>query len=260
VTASCAYSINGGLGSFAQIYLPEQRTYSASAGVGYLLSRRDGLFTNVGAALADTTGACPPPVNGPAPSTTPAAESIGLQAALPFCEEKTPTAQATESYRRALSRTATFGASGGVAASTALEPNGGEDLVIIPVAVATYAETLGRGGRDRLTVSVDLEPSVDIRTGLMSERLNSSAVVARPLSRIVSASVTVGWLQSVPVVSDPYPITVIRGGIDVRYHLDPQLDLGLGVQTFWQDQAGYGSLLSNVGYVTIAARTRPMKF
>jgi hypothetical protein len=102
---------------------------------------------------------------------------------------------------------------------------------------------------------------VDVRSGLASNRVEGTASLSEKATPTVLFSVTAGAMQSLPIlVSDPYPITMLTGSVETRVGLDRQVDVGIGCQAFWQDQTGYGTIVSAIGFVTVTARAPTLHF
>lgn len=241
-TLSGGYIVSGGVTTFARQFLPEQFGPIATTSVTYAVSRRDSLATIASAQDTITSGVCPGQVF---PTTS-------------FCRQEAPIAQVQETFRRQVSPTTNLSLGAGAAASiqdTATE----RDLVILPVAVASVSTRLT--AQRTFTVSALAAPNVDVRTGLVSDRVQTTASLSDRLSPAVTLAVYAGWLQSVPFPrDDPFPVTAFNGGIDVRIRVHRQVDLGLGYQAFWQDQSGYGTVVSQIGYVSVTGRVPTLHF
>jgi hypothetical protein len=242
LSLSGGYSVSGGLNTTAQEILPKQYGPRVGAVVAYVASRRDGLDTAASAQETFTSGGCALPL----PPTQ-------------FCNEQVSIVQLQETLRHQLSPTSTLSLGAGAAASRVQVPR--DELVIQPVVGGTFSDRFGHRGANVFSLSTQLAPVVDIRTGIPSERVQTAASLSEPIAPYSTVSVTAGWLQSVPVpTSDPHALTVLSGGIEARIRLDRLLELGLGALESWQNQSGYVTLASTIGYVSLTARAQTQRF
>jgi hypothetical protein len=132
---------------------------------------------------------------------------------------------------------------------------------IQPVASVGFIESLDAEHLSALALSASLAPYVDPRTGLPSSRFQMSASFVDQFLPQTAATATLSWLQSVPFVTDPYPLTAIGGGVEVKTHVVRELlDLSLGEQQLWQSQAGYGTFFSLIGYVSATVHAPTLQF
>ncbi len=254
VTVTGGYVSSGGLDPDARKVLPEQFGPSASASLGYATSPADRLFTVASAQDTTTIGPCPPPLFGPAPPGA------------PFCRTETPIAQIEETLRHQLSSAATLSVGAGLAVSvvqTLVTPTQVEDrnLAILPVAGVIYSLQLNPTGTHSLLLSSQLSPNVDLFTGLLSERLQTLAALTDQVAPRVTLALTAGVLRSLPFPTTSYALTTVSGGAEARIYLTQQIDLLLGEQNVWQEEAGYASQpVSLVGYAGVTARAPTLHF
>jgi hypothetical protein len=243
ISLSGGYGVSGGLTTTTKAVIPEQYGPRVGAAVAYVLSRSDGLATLASAQETITSGPCPPP------SFT------------PFCVERTPLVQVQESLRHQLSATMTLTIGVGAAASV-VRTLTLEELVIQPIAVVALSDRFGTLGASTFTLSAQLGTVVDIRTGLPSYNVQTTAALADWVAPTIMLGLTAGLVQTVPYPpnSNPNPLTALSGGAEARFRLDRQLDVGLGVQEFWQRQTGYDPLASTIGYVSVTGRARTLHF
>src|ERR1700690_2226548 len=244
VSLSGGYLVSGGIDAASQAYLPEQYGPRASASVIYQLSRRDSLNTRASAEEISTTGGCP--------SLAPTMSGI--------CHERVDAARLDETLRRRLSRTTTLSLGGGLALYD-IDAYGTVATIIYPVALATLAYRFGVRGTRTLSLSAELAPIVDDRTGLASERVQENVNLTDRIDRMLTLHFGVSGLETVPplVGSDPYPVTIVTGSVDAILHLHRQVDLRIGAQALWQDQTGYGTLWSIFGYAALTVRAPPTR-
>jgi hypothetical protein len=247
VSLSGGYSVTGGLGTLAQKTLSQQFGPRAGASVAVALSRADSVTTLASAHDLTTSGLCPGAANL-------------------FCRERTLLFQLQETLRHELSAVTTLSAGAGVAATETTEATNGQEVVVIePVGTVAFTQRLSANRAANLTLSAQLTPFVDILTGIPSERAQLSAAVADPVSSSVLLTFTANAMRSVPILtsdpgSDRYLLTLLSGGIEARIRLDPRLDLGIGVQAFWQDQDNFPAFSSEIGYVSVTARAPTLHF
>jgi len=249
---SGGYMVSGGLD---QNILPEQYGGRAGASVAITLSRSDAVSTLANVQDLNTSGPCPPVVPSP-PQPAPIA----------LCRERTLVFQLQETLRHQLSAAATLSASAGAAVSELVEhDNGQEILVIQPVGVVALNQRLGANPAAVLTLSAQLSPTVDILTGIPSERAQLTATMANPILSSVLITFTLSAMKSAALFtsdpsSDRYLVTVLSGAIEGRVRLSPQVDLGVGLQAFWQDQENFATFSSEIGYLSVTARAPTLHF
>jgi hypothetical protein len=269
VVVSGGYSLSGGTSAYARTVLPQQEGPRGSVSVGYMLSRTDNVTTVVSVQDATTSGACPPLATSPGQAPTPPSTQFsgvlnaGLDEATqsPFCVTRAGVAQVLETLRHRISPTLSLSLGAGVSAALMQAPDLGEELVIQPAGTVTLIDGLGRNDTSTLTLSANVTPFVDSRTGLVDDRAGTTATLVDQLTPTLTFRFTASALQSIPFPATyPYPITMLTGGIEARTRVDRQLDYSLGVQTLWQNQTGYGTLASTIGYVSVTARAPTLHF
>jgi hypothetical protein len=242
ISLSGGYGVSGGLTTLTKTVIPEQYGPRVGASVAYVLSQRDSLTTLASAQETITSGPCPPP------SFT------------PFCVERTPIVQVQESLRDQLSATTTLTVGVGAAASV-VRTLTLEELVIQPIGVAALSDRFGTLGASTFTLSAQLAPVVDLRTGLPSYNVQTTAALSDWVAPTIMLGLTAGLVQTVLYPNtNPYPLTALSGGVEARIRLDRLLDVGLGVQEFWQEQLRYAPLASTIGYVSVTGRARTLHF
>ncbi|HXN31890.1 MAG TPA: hypothetical protein VN894_08515, partial [Polyangiaceae bacterium] len=186
-----------------------------------------------------------------------------------ICHERADDARLDETLRRRLWRTTTLSLGGGLALydidAPGTYPFRGRTVatIIYPVALATLAYRFGVRGTSTLSLSAELAPVVDDRTGLASERVQENVNLTDRIDRMLTLHFGVSGLETVPplVGSDPYPVTIVTGSVDAILHLHRQVDLRIGAQALWQDQTGgYGELWSIFGYAALTVRAPPTRW
>ncbi len=254
ITVSGGHTLSGGLTEADEAVLPKQYGGHVEASVAYRVSRRDGLITSVSAQDTFTTGACAPL---PGQTIAPVAQAGALPA---FCHEESPSIQVQETVRHQLSPAAVMSVGVGVAAAIVESDDLAQELAILPVVVASLSERFDAQGTN-LMLSAQMSPLVDPRTGFISQRASATLAVSKTFTRTLRIIGSANMLQSVPYpVSDPNPITALGGGLEARITLDRQAILGVGEQTFWQNQEGYGMLVSTIGYVSLTVLAPTLRF
>jgi hypothetical protein len=252
VLLSAGYLGTGGLNAAARDVVADQRGFHAAASLAYELSRPDTLATVANVQDTSTNGPCISYL--PTPAT----------AIVPLCAEQVTWAQLQETVSHRFSRTTNLLLGAGATVATVTVPTS-THLLIEPTGIATLSEHFSRDGLSGLDLSAAVTPFVDNRTGLVSDRFQGIGTLSEVLTSTASLSATFGALQSLALLTtdpseDPYPLTVLNGGVEARIRMDRQLDLRLGEQTLWQYQRGYGTLFSSLGYVSVTASAPPLDF
>ncbi len=248
VMFSAGYLLAGGVTPSSREVLPEQYGPRASASFNYAVSRQDQLTTTAsGIATEFTAGPCPPAIPGQPPppaSCSPEARLLIVQ----------------ETLRHTLSRSASLTLSGGVAES-AFRSNHGDSFqtATLPVGQAALAYQFGSHGTSQLVATALLLPTVDPRTGLVTNRLQATVTLIRPVTTLLTIRMSGNASQSVPTDA-PFAATLAGGDVRSDFRLDPHLTLSVGDTAYWQDQIGYGTLLSTFAYLTLTVRTTELQF
>jgi hypothetical protein len=244
------FGLAGGLSSDARLVIAQQYGPRAGAYVSTSLSRSDAIVTTISGHDTLTSGPCT--IVEP---TSPNA----------LCREEVPVVQVAEGLRHRISRTAMLGVDGGVAATVAPTP-GLNELVIVPTVRASLSDSWGLRGTSSYSVTAAMTPTVDIRTGLPSNRAQVNASYSELLMPRVTLNLTGGLAQSLPFpAADPFPLTSLTGGVEARIRLDRQVDLGLGVLAYAQHQflpsTGPDAWsATEVGFVSVTARAPTLHF
>ncbi len=244
------YTLSGGATTSAQQLLPEQYGPSAGVSIAYAPSVRDTMTTLATAQELLTTGPCA------------ALQPAQLVPPPGVCHERTPIAQALETLRHQISPVATLTLRVGAAITNAQTTTTAQESGILPVALGSLAYRLGAGHVSILTLSVGLTPIVDIRTGLPSDEVQTILSLSQPVSRTTTLLVSAGELQSIPYWVppgygpesgwiDPYALSALTGGVDVKMRIDHRRTLTFGTQGLWQHQSSFGTLGSLTEYATL---------
>jgi hypothetical protein len=257
------YSVYGDLtGNKADVEdgaLPKQFGPSAAASVAYAVSRTDSLVTQASAQETTTPLGFCVPLNVPPP--------------IVYCRQVQPIIQVQETVRHQLSTTEVLSMSAG--ASAAILPLTNEEAWgILPIGSLSFTDRIGtpKDPRDATTLLLwaGLAPMVDVRTGLLSNRVQPTATFGTRVAPNTFLSVTAGLLQSVPIPQrDPSPLTALNGGVDIRVRLTRRIDVSVGIQAYWQEQLVYGALpqsttsavsASEIGYLSLTAHAPTLPF
>jgi hypothetical protein len=187
-----------------------------------------------------------------------------------LCHEVVPLADIQETIHHAVSPRGAVDASLGVSASILqlLQETGNQkNLYILPVGVLSYTERLGREGLGRLFLSAQVVPAADALTGYLSCRAQVTGSFTEEIMPRILATATVGFVQSLPDqvcrFHDPYPLTLISGGLEARVRVTRLIEAGIGTQDFWQKQGNFpppNTLATEIGYLTLTVRTLPLRF
>jgi hypothetical protein len=95
----------------------------------------------------------------------------------------------------------------------------------------------------------------------VDDRAGATATLVDQITPTLTFRLMANALQSVPFPAIyPYPLTLLTGLVEARVRTERQLDVALGVQTLWQNQTGYGTLASTIGYVSVTARAPSLHF
>jgi hypothetical protein len=184
----------------------------------------------------------------------------------PYCKASATTGVLQETVRHAFSGQASLSIGAGIAVAT-IVPVGVEgvpdsipdELTILPYASATFLYRLDY--RNTLLLAAQVLPTVDIRTGLPSERAQTVLTLTDALTQDLSVIATASVVQSIPIQAvDPYTITLLTGNIELRRRIDRQLSALVGLTGLWQSQVGYADVASVVAYVGVTARLPPTRF
>jgi hypothetical protein len=252
------YFGSGPLSAFHQNVLADQHTNRATASFGYLLSRTDTIHTLADAWGTWTWGPCAPGF------VVMPGIVIAPTATVPNCAERDILYELREVLHHSFSRTTTLDMGAGAAVYGVSVP-GVDETVLAPDVVASLSQRLGRRASSALLFSIVVSPVVDSRTGIADERLQATATWSQILPSNVTLSLTSGLLDSLPALTsapglNPYPLTVVSAGADAQLHVDREIDVGLGEQTFWQTQKSFGTFFSTLAYVTVTAHAPTLDF
>jgi hypothetical protein len=248
---SAGYSFGGALTESGKQSIAEQYGPMASASFSEFPSRADSVGVLVTAQDTTTSGPCPVPPNVSANATLPP---------LNTCVSQSPlySLQAVGHHFFTAATSLTLNTGAGVAIADTLYLH---EVIIEPVFLATYTQQLKVRGTSLGSASLGLVPTVDIRTGAPVNRGTAMVTYSDLIGPRRVLTLTGTFLQSLPLpVADPNSLTYLSGAIDITSKLDPLFDLTYGIQSVWQGQAGYGSLVSAIGYVGITARAPKARF
>jgi hypothetical protein len=255
LTVSGGYAVGGGLGADSIAYLPEEYGPFAAATVRYQLTGHESVSTILTGQQFSTYGACPAAFTGPTPTSL---------ASIPLCREDATATVLEELYQRGLSATERFSVGIGIAAATQ-QASGPEpvaipdELVLLPFAEGNFR--YGMGPTSTLSLSAQLQPLIDPRTGLPSERAQELVSLSNLVTSTLTIIGTFGAMQSIPIPgADAYALSSFNAGVEARRRLSPQFTALAGVTGYWQTQAGFPSVGSLTAYAGFSAALPAMRF
>jgi hypothetical protein len=149
--------------------------------------------------------------------------------------------QLEEGYRRQLARNSLLSVSVGVAGIYGPVENGGYSLGIAPVLTLNYTEPLDTAWPGTLVVTVNVAPTVDLLTSIVSDIATASATLNARVTRKLTVAFGLTAMQSLPIPQNDSPTTSLGGSIEARFRLNRQADVIVGDQEYWQDQI-YGGV------------------
>lgn len=247
VSLSLGYTLAGGLTASARTVLPLQSGPFGSASVSSAPSRRDSLTTTVSGQDSQTSVPCT--------GTT----------QLLLCSQEAAIGQLLETYRRRLSRTASISLGGGIAASLIETPQV-DEIVLQPVFNLVLSDTFGAHSADTVAISSGLAPQVDLFTGYPSYLFQATGRFTNRWSSKVTVGLSAAAIKSVDlIVRDPAPLTILSGGLDLKWHVDRHVDVVFSLQEFGQRQITPGTqttatFSSTIGSVSVTGRAPTQRF
>jgi hypothetical protein len=255
LTAQGGYTLAGGLDTQSRFVLPQQYGPRASVTVATALSQTDNASMSLRGQDTTSIGLC----------TLFVPNAPGGQ-----CREEVPEAELDATVRHRTSRTGALAVAGGVAATVAPTP-GLNELVIVPIGTVSYSDGFGPHGISTYVLTATVTPTVDIRTGLPSNRVSVTGTLSDRVAPRAALNVTAGLVQSVPFPrEDPYPLTLYNSAVEVRFLVDRRAIVGVGLNTYVQhqsltgpNQAGPGGSewsASEIGYISVTANATTLHF
>ncbi|HEX8790757.1 MAG TPA: hypothetical protein VF765_07380 [Polyangiaceae bacterium] len=243
-SATIDYSITGGLDAPSRAFLPVVRSPRGEGAIQYSLTRLDGLGTRLSALRADTSsGPCSVALTTLPPNST----------CSPIVEE----VQLEEAWTHRLTRTSDVSFGGGATfvheQSRAIDPFVD---VLYPVARATFTDSEGTTDSAlQLRFEALLAPVLDIRTGILDERVQANATAAVPIRRVTID----GGLGATRSIASQFlqPLTTVQAFVEAEYALSKTVGVGGGVRFAWQNQEGAGSFTGEMlsGHLTVRLPT-----
>jgi hypothetical protein len=253
--ADVAYLVAGGLDDASRAYLPLQQTARADAFFDQAVSRRDHLSTRGYAQDTQfSSGPCLALVGATATTAT---------TGVVQCAPHDVLVQVAESWRHQISRAMSLTMSAGVTdvrvtgagPQTSVWCDGSSDC-FFPNADVAFSSLLGFRGSTQLLVDASLVPLVDLRTGLVSDRLQVVASLSGRLTRRVALYVDLSGSQTVPP-SDPLAASIVTGGVGADFRLTRRLTLSCTERALWEEQSGFGRFFTSLTSVNVTV-TSPM--
>jgi hypothetical protein len=247
-TLQGGYTKAGGLDTASRAVLPEQSGWHGGLTMTTALTRTDGVAVSLRASDTVSVGPCYLLYNN----------VFG-----PECTLDVPEAVLDASLRHKISHTGTLTVTGGVAGTVA-PIQGLNDLVIVPTAAVSVTETLGREGLSNYVLTAGFNPTVDIRTGLPSNRLSLTASVTDRVASRAALNLFAGLIQSVPFPdADPFPLTLVNLNGEARFLVDRRASVNVGLQTIVQRQSlpnGSDWSATEIAYISVTANAPTLHF
>jgi hypothetical protein len=290
LSLTTGYSVGGGLNHAARTYIPWQYSLSVGAAVSYTASTRDNVVVSAGAAETVTSGPCLPPLSGHCQETVPYGvvratlrHQLSVRAAVTFSAGAWASVVTTDTVRETLLAPV---------ASAALSYRLGEH--------GTDSLGLSAGLDPAIDVRTGYPSYRVSTTGSLVHPVSPTVTMTGTAGVTKSIPFPVFFAahpETASVSSDPNPITAFDAGVDVRFRLQSQraltvgtleflqfqtgfaplgsitvfarititreLDVGAGVQTFWQGLSSYDTLSGQTftsGFVTVTGRLQTLRF
>jgi hypothetical protein len=248
LSAGAAYLTSGGLDASSQAVLPEQQGPRVDLLFQRSLSRRDVVRTIANAQAADfSEGPCVAVGGAPA---TPGAR----------CAPQAQVLLATEGISHLLDRATLLTLDAGVSFARS------RVVHAVPYQSAPYAtgrlaltHHQGEHGATTLELSAEVAPFIDLRTGLVRDSAQGQVSLGSVMSRVVTMQASASVLQTVPP-DQPLAATVVYGQVEGTFHVDRQLELGVGERGLWQNERGAGSFFSAFTYFSVTGRLPALRF
>jgi hypothetical protein len=248
---SGGYSLSGGLDAASRSVLPQGYGPHASLTESTILSRSETMSLSLSGSDSVAVGLCTlfaPNANGE-------------------CREEVPSAGLTASLRHRISATGAVSAGVGVSATVAATP-GLNELVIVPTGSVSVSNTVGRRA---YALTTSFAPTVDIRTGLPSNRVVVTASLTDRFAPRSTLGTAFSLTQSLPFpAADPFPLTSFSGTVEAKFAVDRRATVGFGLQGYLQHQSQAGPTVgapggpewgaSEIAYVSVTANTPTLHF
>jgi hypothetical protein len=246
------YSMSGGLDATSRSVLPQGSAPHVSLGAATVLSRFDTIALSLSYVDTVSVGLC----------TLFTSNTTDGE-----CRSDVPNAGLSASYRHRLSATGALSVSGGASATVAATP-GLNELVIVPTGSVSVGNTVGHRG---YALVATFAPTVDIRTGLPSNRVMLTAALTDRTAPRAVLNAAFSLSQSLPFpAQDPFPLTVLGGTVETKWVVDRRTIVGLGLQSYVQHQSQAGPTVgapggpewgaSEIAFVSVTASTPTLHF
>jgi hypothetical protein len=251
ISTILSFTVAGGTDSASQTILPLQKSPRADVSVAHTLSPQDQLVTAAyGQASLISSAPC---FNASGASVTSATG----------CELDDRLAQITEILHHRLARSTVLSVGAGASyVSYRQRADQPYSSSFYPSAAADVRQSFGPRGEGVAVLGVRLEPLVDIRTGLVSNRVYGESSVSNPVvGKALAVRLSGYGAQTVPA-SDPAAATILGGAAEIEWRADRRghVHLDLGERVVWQDQSSFGTFFSTVAYLAVTAATPALRF
>jgi hypothetical protein len=241
------YGVQGGLGASSQALLPLVRGPRAEAGADFRASRIDSLATRASVLRSDTsTAPCYPALLGVTAGDT--------------CAPTAEAGELREVWRHNLTREDTATATAGASYVHArLRPADSFRDVVYPLAVIGFEHATGREtARSVFRAEGQIAPVVDLRTGAIDERAQTTVSLTAPLRSVLLS----GTLAAARSLDSPFiqPVTVVQAACEAEYRVDRYIGVGGGLRYAWQHQDPIGTFSGALAFVQITVRAAEVRF
>ena len=243
------YAFSGGVGD-SRSTIPENYGPRADASLDVTASRRDHFITNASGSHSDFTNGVCPSVSG-----SPVVTIVG-------CAPQATIVQGGELWRHAIARATTLTLGAGASAVRArVRPTDPYATTAYPTADASLNQRFDARGLDQIDLTAQLAPAIDIRTGIVSQRIQGQVTALWALSPRVGLRVIGGAARSISgAAHDPLAFSLIRGEVEASYRATRQVDLSIGERSAWQSQDAFGSFFSTMAYFAVTVRAPALRF
>jgi hypothetical protein len=260
-TSLLEYSVQGGADAASRAVLPLVYGPRADVAFKWSATRIDAIETRLLGLHSDSSsGPCSPFLLTPLPATS-------------VCEPTGDIVQWTETWRRRLSRQsdAWLGAGPAFVAARLMTAGSYEDAVYPAVLAGVQYLSSLEHVRTVVRFDAQLAPLVDVRTGIVDDRLQGTLTLQVPLRDVTMTGALSGTRSVETLFTEP--LELVQGSFEIQYRVDPELSVGAGARYAWQDQASpsgpvppgstppiIGAYSSGLVFVQATFRAAPLRF
>lgn len=248
-STALSYALSGGLDAASRVTLPLQKGPRAEASVEYAASHVDALVTAASATKLDfSTGACPVAPGAAAPPA-------GV-----LCSPEDELVQATESWRRRLTRSSNVSVGvGGSLVRSRLQPSDPTRTFAYPVGEVSYEyATSIETHPTRIRVDGIVAPVVDVRSGATDYRAQGAVTITLPIRRTTFRGVFAATRSVYTIQVEA--ASLVRADGEVEYRVSPLLSVGGGLRYAWQQQGVGGAFSTGIAFLQATVRAPLLRF